>query len=277
MIKKIKRYSGALIIFLILLLAGCREVFELELPESNPQLVIEGVLTDRSSTNQIELSTTKRLFNDEPIPVVGGAEVTVEEIESGKIYSFSDIGKGVYESKNWKTKQGFTYKLNIIWNDQVYESIQKMPFSPQLDSLVYRYVTGSTLKEEGYYIYFYGRTPKTEINYYRWLVYKNDSLYDGRNDYLLASNEFVQENIRGLEFPYNFELGDKIRIEMYSISKEVYDYFNEFINLLYNDGGVFSPPPVNPTSNIANLTEPDNPPLGYFQVSTYVYADVSIK
>jgi hypothetical protein len=102
-------------------------------------------------------------------------------------------------------------------------------------------------------------------------------LYDGRNDYLLASNEFVQENIRGLEFPYSFVLGDKIRIEMYSISKEIYDYFNEFINLLYNDGGVFSPPPVNPTSNIVNLTEPDNPPLGYFQVSTYVYADVLIK
>ncbi len=225
----------------------------------------------------LRLRTTKRLFNNDPIPVVSGAEVTVEELQSGKVHTFIDIGNGVYDSQNWKTRQEFVYKLNVKWNNQVYESVQKMPKSPQLDSLTYRYVTGSSFKEEGFYIYFYGRTPKDEINYYRWLVYRNDSLYDGRNDYLLASDEFVQEYIRGLEFPYAFDLGDKVRIEMYSISKDIYNYFNEFVNLLYNDGGVFSPPPVNPTSNIVNLTDPENPPLGYFQVSTYVYADILIE
>jgi hypothetical protein len=266
------------VLFVIILqISACREITDLDLPETEPQLVVEGVLSDRSTLNQIRLSTTKKLFTDDPIPTVDGALVAVEEIESGSIHHFTNKGQGLFESTNWKAKQQFTYRLNIIWNNQTYESIQKVQKTPQLDSLVYRYVPGSSLKEEGYYIYFYGRTPKDAINYYRWLVYKNDSLYDGRNDYLLASDEFVQEYIRGLEFPYSFELGDKVRIEMYSITKEIYDYFNELVNLLYNDGGVFSPPPVNPTSNIVNLTDPENPPLGYFQVATYVYADVLIK
>jgi hypothetical protein len=55
---------------------------------------------------------------------------------------------------------------------------------------------------------------------------------------------------------------------MYTINQEMYQYYLELITLLYNDGGLFSPPPQNPVSNIRNLSKPDQPPLGYFQVAS---------
>lgn len=52
------------------------------------------------------------------------------------------------------------------------------------------------------------------------------------------------------------------------MNEDVYQYYVEFINLLFNDGGVFSPPPVNPDSNIKNITNPENKPLGFIQFSS---------
>ena len=54
---------------------------------------------------------------------------------------------------------------------------------------------------------------------------------------------------------------------MYSLTEDVYSYYYQFITLLFNDGGMFSPPPENPQSNVVNLTTPLDAPLGFFQVS----------
>ena len=70
---------------------------------------------------------------------------------------------------------------------------------------------------------------------------------------------------------------DTVSLRLFSLDEAVYDYYTEFINLLFNDGGVFSPPPVNATSNISNITTPENFPLGYIQFSSVLEQEVIIK
>ena len=93
----------------------------------------------------------------------------------------------------------------------------------------------------------------------------------------MASDEFVNEELNDLEFPFAFQLQDTLRLEMYSLELSMFNYYNELLTILFNDGGLFSPPPVNPVSNIKNLTDPRKPPLGYFQASPVVAEEVVIQ
>ncbi|WP_373398065.1 hypothetical protein V8V91_26950 [Algoriphagus halophilus] len=40
---------------------------------------------------------------------------------------------------------------------------------------------------------------------------------------------------------YPFEEGDRVRLELFRMNKDTYDYFTQLVGLLFNDGGLFSP------------------------------------
>lgn len=258
------------------LLFACQEEITLDLPETSPKLVIEGLLTDGPGPHTVKLTTTSDYFHKGQEPVAEGARVIIRD-DAGNREVLTEVSKGLFRSYNIKGVPARTYTLRVEYNNQEYEASGTLIPSPEIDSLEYRFVEETALKEEGYYIYFYGKTDKSRINYYRWILYENDSIHNQPGDYLLANDEFVKGRIDGMEFPFNFRLDDKVKIEMYTLNKDVYDYYNGLIGLLYNDGGLFSPPPANPPSNIRNLTDPENPPLGYFQVSGVKSEEIIIK
>lgn len=256
---------------------GCREVIELDLPDTPSRLVVEALFTDGPGPHTVELSSSYNYFSEQAAPEVSGALVTIEDLDDGYTEELTEVIPGQYQAIQFRGIRGNAYRLTINVDGEVYTSEATMPGAPVFDSLNYKYSEGSTFRDEGFYIYFYGKTDKSQINYYRWLVFENDSVYGGRGDYLLATDEFIQENVIGLEFPYEFQLGDTVRIEMYGLNQDIYNYYNELVSLLFNDGGLFSPPPVNPTTNIINETNHDNPPLGYFQVSSIIAKGVVIE
>ena len=118
--------------------------------------------------------------------------------------------------------------------------------------------------------------PPDRTNYFRFKLYENDSLYNDRTDLLLQDDEFLPDTLENVRFGYPFDIGDTVKIEMYTLNRDMYQYYLELITLLFNDGGLFSPPPQNPTSNIRNLTNPEKPPLGYFQVASLTSGTIVI-
>jgi hypothetical protein len=81
---------------------------------------------------------------------------------------------------------------------------------------------------------------------------------------------------RGFELSgFKFKEKDKVRIELYRLNQDAYDYLNQLVNLLFNDGGLFSPPPENPRTNIRVL-EGNGEVLGYFMVSPVLTETVVI-
>jgi hypothetical protein len=68
-----------------------------------------------------------------------------------------------------------------------------------------------------------------------------------------------------------YKLGDIGKVEMYSISNTGFICYNDLVNLLKNDGGMFGSPPVNPRTNIKGGV------LGYFQASSIVSESILIE
>ena len=132
------------------------------------------------------------------------------------------------------------------------------------------YEKATSLVEEGYYLSIGANSPDPNIvNYFRWKVYEGDSLYNGVNDIIVARDDYFEGEFQ-FQFPYPFELGDGVKVEMYSLNKDAYDYYQGFVTVLQSDGGLFSPPPVNAPSNISERA------LGLFQACSVVSSEVII-
>jgi hypothetical protein len=95
----------------------------------------------------------------------------------------------------------------------------------------------------------------------------------------ILSDEFISDKIMGIDVfkgeaidywrdAYPPEGLDIIyRIEMHSITEEIYDYYKALIAQIRNDGGVYTPTPASPPTNISNGA------LGYFRVSCVQIAE----
>ena len=80
---------------------------------------------------------------------------------------------------------------------------------------------------------------------------------------------------KGLELGYAFQKNDRVRMELYRLNKDAFVYLSQLVNLLFSDGGLFSPPPQNPTSNI-RVINGKGEVLGYFVVSPVLTRTVVI-
>lgn len=259
----------------LFLLASCREVVELDLPEEDPRLLVEAQLSDTPGPHSVRLSLTAGYFSDGPLPPVTDALVIIND-QGGRQDTLEQVEEGLYLTQNLKGVIDHSYTLTIQWNGMAYESTGTLLEEAVIDSLTYRYFQANPVFEEGYYIFFFGRVPPGRTNYFRFKVYENDSLYNDRTDLLLQDDAFLPDTLENIRFGYPFDPGDTVKIEMYTLNRDMYQYYLELMTLLFNDGGLFSPPPQNPTSNIRNLTNPEKPPLGYFQVASLTSGTIVI-
>ena len=254
----------------ILGLVACQEITEIDLPQEEPRLVVEGELTNTEGPHYVRLTLTQSYFDKGPEPVVTNAEVWVTDSQNNRFdYTYSE--DGFYLSNNLTGETGENYNLHFIYDGNEYRSSGVLNASPILDSLDVKYFPerGGGVLEEGYYLRFYGRIPKETPKYFRIKVYENDSLYNDRTDLIVPDAQFVPSRLDSIELGYQFVQDDEVRVELYVLNQDMYDYYVELRSLLFNDGGLFSPPPRNPTSNISNISQPNKPPLGYFQVSSF--------
>lgn len=247
--------------------SSCEEVIDLDLQSTEvPLIVVQGQIVDTAGYSWIQLTESLDFYTPTRAPRLSGAKVEVSD-DLGNIQAFREDTAGFYVpvDPNFRGEVGRTYTLSVQAGERHLTATSELLPVTQIDSLVTRKVEGVPFKEDGYYLYFFAKEPPNEENFYRWKVYRNDTLFDEFDDILLADDEFVQENIENLELPYAFEVGDTVALEQYSLNEEVYNYYNELLTLAFNDGGLFSPPPVNPPSNI----EGENV-LGVFSASSLI-------
>lgn len=245
---------------------ACQKVVEVPLNNSDPRLIIEGTITNNPGPYYVKLSTTGSYYDKGKTPSVSDASVVItDDVGNKDILTPVSDQPGIYQTNILQGVPGRTYHLRVDYNSKVYEADAYMHPLPaksiKLDTILF--VEKGFGRDEGYYLYFdidLKKEPST-ISYWRTFCYKNDSLYNGPNDYLMGYDEFLIGDIQNLELPYNFKLGDTVHLQMNSLDKRDFDYYNQLQQLLFNDGGLFSPPPMNPIGNISNQG------LGLFRAS----------
>ena len=118
----------------------------------------------------------------------------------------------------------------------------------------------------------YAKEPQNSTDYYLFKFYRNDSLkvYNDTDIYY-ADDDVLGENIDGVPSPIYYAPDDVARVEMYSLTRDGFVFYNDLQSLLNSDGGLFSQPPSNSRTNLTNGA------LGYFQVSAVEIKEIVIK
>lgn len=273
-----KRLAG---ILFAILSWSCQEEVELPLGEKDKLVpTIEGQWTDQSIYNSVKITLSKNYYDSTEIEVVKDAEVYISIPGTDKIIPFIFLGgSNNYRPANPQDRAeiGERYQLHVKWKDNVYESEGVMLEPPIVDSVTWSFEEERLFRDEGYYIKVYGRIPFEDDNNYRIRVIENDTLKNNREDYLLFDDTFGLTFFEeGLELGYAFEENDRVRLELYRLNRDAYDYLNQLVNLLFSDGGLFSPPPQNPDTNI-KVVAGDPEVLGYFSVSPLLTRTILIQ
>ncbi|MDO6438251.1 DUF4249 family protein [Cyclobacterium sp. 1_MG-2023] len=268
------------IIIGLISLLSCQEEVQLDLGNVSKKPVIEAVWTNDASENFVKISYTRDYFDTLANEIVDYASVSIIDNASGTLVDFIFENElGYYVPLNEQSAiPGHSYTLKVIMDENEYTSEGLTQEPPILDSITYVYEEESFFSDEGYYLTVYGKIPFEEGNFYRLLLTKNDTLLNDRGDYFLFDDTFgtnVLDN--GFELNgFSFEENDKVKLQLIRLNENAYDYLNQFVSLLFNDGGLFSPPPENPESNIQPI-DGEEQVLGYFMTGSIISKTIRIE
>jgi hypothetical protein len=243
--------------FLLLFVGGCEEKIDLDLETGEPEIVIEGYVTTRKGPYTVSVTRSRPYFEPNNFPGVTGAEVVIRD-DSGQVDTLVPAdSSGIYKTTTLEGIPGRNYFLEVNVEGQTYTARTYLPDSVRIDSITYRYRKAEGFIEEGYYPILNGPEPDTAGNYYRAKVYKNDSLFDGRQDYFLSDDDLINGLLIRTELPFTFAPGDTARVELVNISENFYRFYESLIEQ-FQAGSPFAPPGNNVRSNIKGGA------LGYF-------------
>jgi hypothetical protein len=265
-----------LLLTVIILLPSCEKVVSIYLNQSNPHMVIEGIIKDQSGPYTVVLSKTGNYFEPSlSFPSVSGATIIISD-NLGQSDTLKETAlKGTYQTDEIVGQSGTTYYLNVKAEGNDYSAITTMPQKIALDTL-YAYPRREFDGDFGYDIYVKFKDPPEPGNYYRLNVkasylLPSDSI-DGRryrlySDKLTNGNEMTERVRAGR----NVKAGDTVSIELLAIDKATYDYFNTLSNILTSDRAASSLSPANPNTNLTGGA------LGYFAAYTVDKRSIVLK
>ncbi|WP_031428871.1 DUF4249 family protein [Flavimarina sp. Hel_I_48] len=252
-------------------LFSCQDVIDVDLPESEPRLVVDALIKvpDREQYFPVAVRlTTTAPFDTQDVPQVTGAQITVEA--AGRTYFVDEKAPGFYSGE--LPKEVITtenLELIIEYNGERYAATSKMQHTVPIDSLSQG--TGTLFSGDETEIIVSYTDPAPTTDYY---------LFDlDFNFYLLSDDRFYQGNSFSFSYFYDdLEPGSVLVISILGVDKPFYDYMSILIAQSGQDaGGPFQAPPAEARGNIINTTNPENYPLGYFAIAQQYSATITTE
>ena len=269
-----------LLSLLTLFITSCQDVVNLDLPDGDTLLVIDGWITNLEGEKQVKLSATANYFNSNQTPKISGATVILYN-ETGVVDTLQEKEAGIYVTDH-VGKVGSSYHIYIrTAQGEEFESQPELlkPIS-SIDSIYYEFKEETAFQDEGYYVKIDTWEPAGAGDHYRWKQYVNNEYQNTPFDIIIASDQFVDGNpIIGIEVNFEpLEVGDTFRVEQLSISKSAYDFFLKLQQQTAFVGSLFDTPPAALRGNIIRLDKSAGPDaLGYFGASAVATAEITIE
>ncbi|MFI5156163.1 MAG: DUF4249 domain-containing protein [Chitinophagales bacterium] len=284
---------------------SCREPYTPpEIKTNNHYLVVSGFL-NAGGTTTINLSRTRGL--NDTIPNIPEYSAQVSVIGSfGDISQLTDMGAGTYQSNNLNLNVSETYQLQILTsngNKYLSDTVSVLQ-TPPIDSVNWTQDSTGPSSKQGVNIYASTHDPSTPYGYYRWeyeeswkyraayesyYAYENGGLVARTPDQyiyycwhnvpstalVIGSSVQLSQNLI-YEQPITFipvgseRLGIKysILVKQYSISKNAFEYWANLQQTTELTGSIFDPLPAQITGNIHNVSNPNEPVLGFISASS---------
>ncbi|WP_010523441.1 DUF4249 family protein [Aquimarina agarivorans] len=274
-----KKISSLFIIFFALF--GCEEVIDVDLPKSPARLVINAALERVYETNntfedqaRVRISFSTPFFSTAP-NYVENASVSITHLNTGQIFNLlnTPFNEGLYKnapSDNLVIDPNSAYKLTVVHNNITYESTEQLNPSTPIDSAV-------QVKRESD---FDTDEFAVEIKYTDIPNMENFYVFDfgWGNLQAIEHEDFFQDGAQTPTTQFFEEIkGDVFKIRFLGSDKRFHSYVNAIIELSgESSNGPFATTPFDARGNIANTTDPDDFPFGYFRVNEVFTKDVSL-
>ncbi|MEO1049996.1 MAG: DUF4249 family protein [Bacteroidota bacterium] len=259
-------------ILLLVAIASCEETVLLDIDQTPVRIVIDGLVTNESKQHAVKVSRTVDFYQQGLTPRVEDAVVSVSDNE-GNVFNYvhnpnnHPDSVGFYLSEfPFAGEVGRIYTLNVQADGQTYTALDSMFRVTSVDSLEITINEDERMDPEDedrfYEILYYAEEPQDTKDFYLFQFFRNGELENEEGEQIyFADDRALGDRIDALPIPVFYALGDTAVVETFSLTRNGFLFYNDLFNNINNDGGMFSPPPANPRTNLTNGA------LGFFQVS----------
>jgi hypothetical protein len=253
---RLKYYTAVL---LLIMVASCKKVIQLDLGNDSGKLVIEGNITNDPGQQIVKLSRNVPFTSTNTYPPVTGATVTMDN-NNGRVAQLKEGPAGTYVLDTAYATAGRTYTLSVTVDGKTYKASSTTPEAVAMDSIASANNILDT-KDNKRMITVYFNDPPNVRNQYRFVMYVNHVQV---KTIFAFDDEFIDGKHVTLDLQQNdtdIYPGDTVTVEMQCIDKPIYTYWFTLMQQQGNNpGGAVAP--SNPPTNISPTT------LGYFSAHT---------
>ncbi len=295
-----KRYFHKFLHVLLwsVLLFGCIEPFPPPVIDAEVDfLVVDGFLDSSSGTVTVTLARAIPLSSTDPFPIENANQVVLEDNAGNEFQLFAQ-GNGQYVLTGLIVDPLKEYRIYIRRsNAREYRSaFIPVKSTPPIDSVTWAptalqdgiEVQVNTHDDTGnsrYYLWTYEETYQYQAAFYSSVKYENDMVLDRTPEeiifqcwktlpstkIIIGSSErlnadviskfavrYIPKGAQELTIKYS------ILVKQRALTRQAYDYWISLQKTTENLGSLFDPQPGQVTGNIENISDENEPVLGYF-------------
>ncbi|MEQ9425602.1 MAG: DUF4249 domain-containing protein [Cyclobacteriaceae bacterium] len=270
-----------IIIALFVVLWSCEDPVSINIPNSTPKLVVDGVITDVQTLQEIRLLYSNDFNSTTGTDKANGATVRIID-NIGQAIDFLEATDGLYQSTAVVSgNYGNSYQLQIELSDgTTYESdFQVLKPTPAIDFLSVNIVPNLRNDDPEVFNVSVHTTDFIEMgDFYRWKIFKNGFQLGNISDVILRSDRLFNQNQFSVEFDaFEFSSGDSCIIEQYSLSEPAFEFFRLLQIQTGELGRSTSTEPSPVKSNIYNINDHSEVVLGFFYATSVSQAEIVVE
>ncbi|GEM_PF-274136 len=248
---------AALHAIIIVLFTSCEKVIDFELKDTAPVMVIESVANAQNGTITAKLSYSGDYYSASDFQPVTGATVKTD-INGSAETILNEISPGEFQAQTPEAGVGDIFNFVVKIDGAEYSASSEVHRSVGVDSVFFIYSAETVFAPEGYRAMVVFRDPQGKGDFYRIQMYVNGAPATEGMIYLYNDNTTDGEPVSYNLYRNSLNVGDRIRVEIWTFDKQVYDYYSGLEKLISDYPASMQISPANPASNISGGV------LGYF-------------
>jgi len=247
----------------IMLFSSCQDVIIVDLPKDQQSSLVVDAWIHSDSVAHVSLSMSLQYFDPSTNPKVKADLVTITDNITTDTLVETPVASGMYIGKTIKGIIGTTYTLKVKYNNTEYLAIDKLNRNTHFDSLYFvDFPYGRPGSPYNKFTCISHTDPAGLGDNYIAYFWRNDTSFNSINDINFTTDQFIDGNqARDVYIGRPVKMGDKVRVEVHSLSTQAYNYYYQIINNAVRQQSLFAPPPAPYKGNISGNA------LGFFKAS----------
>lgn len=271
-------------LLVLVIFASCEKVIDLDVPDTDPQLVVDAWYTDEDTVQYLKLSTTAPYFNDAQTPRISDAVVQLHTYQGNSLESTVVMpedpelpGHYLFPAPAVIGK-GYQLEIDAPGFDVAKSDIQLVMEVPPILDIFWEETTPSFEDSLAIYrVYISTFEVPGSGDYYRWFIYVDDVYQNDPFNIYVESDQLVD----GALLPMfsvsstRYLFGETVRIVQSRINQNAYDYLSLLRFQTAFIGSPFDTPPAPLVGNV-KFESGDGHALGFFGASATSSAEVVV-